>query len=82
MKPKKVGTMFVEMAGLEPYKLWSGDLLECAGCGEQILYTTPTQTPVAEQYQPDFNEQMNRYNPQFLAFDRKEVAEQALKHHS
>lgn len=38
----------------KPYKLWSGDLWECKGCGHQLISGTGVH-PVAEHYQPDFD---------------------------
>lgn len=62
MRPKKNGFEFLEMARMEydgnpvPYKLWSGDLWECKGCGTEIVYTDVRQSPIAEHYQPGFTE--------------------------
>lgn len=36
-----------------PYKLWSGDLWRCPGCGHQIVSGTG-RAPVAEHYEKDF----------------------------
>jgi hypothetical protein len=36
-----------------PYKLWSGDLWECEGCGSRIVNGVG-QSPVAEHYHADF----------------------------
>jgi hypothetical protein len=37
----------------QPYKLWSGDLFECQGCGAQIVVGVGLR-PIAEHYQEDF----------------------------
>lgn len=37
----------------QPYKLWSGDQWECAGCGAQILSGFGREQ-IAEHYQHDF----------------------------
>lgn len=37
----------------ENYKLWSGDLWECQGCGHLLIEGVGNQ-PIAEHYQPDF----------------------------
>jgi len=34
------------------YKLFMGDLLECEGCGSQMIL--PARGPFAEHYQPDY----------------------------
>jgi len=65
MRPKKNGTSFVEMAGDRPYKLWMADLWECQDCGAQVLYTAPTQLPIAEHYQPEFAAKLESYAPQY-----------------
>ena len=36
-----------------PYKVWSGDLWECEGCGAHIVSGTG-RAPIVEHYQPDF----------------------------
>ena len=36
-----------------PYKLWSGDLWECPGCGHTLV-SGVGHSHVAEHYQPDF----------------------------
>jgi hypothetical protein len=66
--PKKNGVMVEEgmpvttaYATLEertewkPYKLWHADLLECRGCGDQIVAGFARQ-PYSEHYHPDYNE--------------------------
>ncbi len=63
MRVKKNGVSFVEMAQDRPYKLWMADLWECKDCGAQVLYTSPTQRPVAEHYQDDFAAKMKSYAP-------------------
>lgn len=44
-----------------PYKLWNGDLYECEGCG--TLLHIPAREPLAEHYQADYAEQVNRHQP-------------------
>lgn len=41
----------------EPYKLWSGDLWICHGCGHHIIVGV-AQLPVAEHYEADFAERV------------------------
>ena len=43
----------------KPYKLWSGDLWECNGCGAKIIVGVGSG-PIAEHYQPDFAEQVKK----------------------
>ena len=38
-----------------PYKLWSGDLWRCEGCGHQVIHGT-SRNPIAEHYEPSFAE--------------------------
>lgn len=66
-RPKKNGFYFIEgmptandaLPGVHepekwtPYKLWVSDLMECPGCGAQIL-SGFGQAPIAEHYQEDF----------------------------
>jgi hypothetical protein len=42
-----------------PYKLWCGDLWTCEGCGAQAVVGAG-RGPVAEHYQPDFDEKCAR----------------------
>lgn len=42
-----------------PYKVWSGDLYECEGCGAQIVSGVASQ-PLAEHYHTEFNEIVKR----------------------
>jgi hypothetical protein len=43
-----------------PYKLWSGDLWECRGCGHQLISGVGS-SPISEHYKPDFQEVVKRY---------------------
>lgn len=69
LRPKKNGVPFVEMAEDRPYKLWMADLWECQDCGAMMLHTSPSQQPVAEHYQGDFQAKLQRYDPKFQAKD-------------
>jgi len=76
-RAKKIGFCFIEamptpgagraLPGTEqperwqPYKVWSGDLWECEGCGAQIV-SGVGRGPIAEHYQPDFDEVATRLN--------------------
>lgn len=46
-----------------PYKLWAGDLLECEGCGAQLIIPPPARQPIAEHYQPNYSTLVERYGP-------------------
>jgi hypothetical protein len=70
-RPKRNGVRFIEgmPKGNEappgtrapehwkPYKLWTGDLWICHGCGHEIIVGTALH-PIAEQYQPDFHDKV------------------------
>ena len=38
-----------------PYKLWSGDIYECAGCNSQIIYGIG-MNPITQDYKENFRE--------------------------
>lgn len=71
-RPKKNGIAFVEGMPLErdarpgieddhlwaPYKLWSGDLWFCPGCGHELISGVGGQ--ISEHYMPDFLQQVER----------------------
>jgi len=68
-QPKKNGTYFEEGMPVNEhpptwssYKLWVGDLWECAGCGAQIIVGVATE-PVAEHYQPKYKSLVAKTNP-------------------
>ncbi len=42
-----------------PYKLWSGDLWACEGCGHELISGTG-RAPVAEHYQTEFGALVTR----------------------
>lgn len=73
-KPKKTGAVMEE--GMPnggdgkwgPYKLWVGDLMECRGCGDQIMVGFG-RGPIAEHYQPDYAAQVQRFAPLFRVDD-------------
>lgn len=44
-----------------PYKIWTGDLWECLGCGHELV-SGVGRAPVGEHYQPDFSERVARLN--------------------
>lgn len=44
-----------------PYKLWSGDLWECLGCGTMIVVGTG-HSPIAEHYEAEFLKTVDRLN--------------------
>lgn len=73
-RPKTNGLSFIEgmptgngvQPGLrdpenwKPYKLWMGDLWACPDCGAEIVVGAG-QRPVAEHYQPDFQQQVTAH---------------------
>ena len=74
-RPKRNGVKFIENMPIDrnakpgtlepgrwqPYKLWVGDLWECSGCGTTII-SGMGNAPMAEHYEEDFNEKVQRYN--------------------
>lgn len=44
-----------------PYKIWSGDLWECEGCGAEIIHGTG-RAPLAEHYEEGFTAMRHRIN--------------------
>jgi len=51
-----------------PYRLWFGDLWECEGCHAQIVVGV-AQQPMAEHYQPQFEEVVKRYGAELQVND-------------
>lgn len=74
-RPKKNGFYFIEampVAGQPspgtaeperwtPYKVWSGDLWECEGCGTQVVVGVGRE-PLTEHYHTNFKELVERFN--------------------
>lgn len=52
----------------EPYKLWAGDLWRCPGCGAEILSGFGFHS-VAEHFEPDFKEQLEKFGATFQVND-------------
>jgi hypothetical protein len=50
------------------YKLWSGDLWECRGCGNQIISGIGF-LPVSEHYKPEFKDLIQICNAEFRVND-------------
>jgi hypothetical protein len=50
------------------YKLWQGDLWECAGCGAQIIRGFG-QAPIAEHFEPKYAAAVDSFNPLFRVDD-------------
>jgi hypothetical protein len=81
-RAKKNGYYFIEAMPLEnqaepgtsdeaswtPYKLWSGDLWECQGCGHQLVSGVGSG-PIAEHYQKGFPDAVQRYGPELQIND-------------
>lgn len=55
----------VEAARWKPYKLWTGDKWRCEGCGAEIVSGFGRE-PIAEHYQPDFSERVQRLGAEQL----------------
>ena len=43
-----------------PYKLWNSDLMECEGCGAQIVVGHGAH-PLSEHYMPDFDSKVQSW---------------------
>jgi len=57
-RPKRNGTYFTEgmedgKGGWKSYKIWSGDLWECKGCGHEIIVGVAA-APIRVQHEDDF----------------------------
>ena len=66
-RPKKTGFYFIESMPIyngapsgnshpelwRPYKIWSGDLWECLGCGHQTISGVGVN-PISIKHEPDF----------------------------
>lgn len=50
-----------------PYKLWLGDLYACEGCDTEMIFLP--DAPVAEHYQKDYAEWVQRLQPAFRVDD-------------
>jgi len=51
-----------------PYKLWSGDLWECQGCGTQIISGVGL-CPISVQHSKDFKGFVEKYGAKFQVND-------------
>lgn len=81
-RPKKNGYFFVEgvpaVAGApagtaapeswKPYKLWSGDLWECSGCGSLIVSGVGRE-PISEHFQKEFADNLRAYDARLQVND-------------
>ena len=52
----------------QPYKLWSGDLYECAGCGAQTIVGVG-QRPLAENHEHDFCKKLKEFGAKIQVND-------------
>jgi hypothetical protein len=52
----------------EPYKLWSGDLWQCMGCGHRLV-SGAGFAPIAEHYQEGFDKTVSAFAPQLTVND-------------
>lgn len=78
-RPEKTGVCFVEAKRIErnglpgvseprkwePYKLWSGDLWKCRGCGVTIISGVGNR-PISEHFEGDFNEKVKKFYAEWL----------------
>ena len=63
MRPKKNAVTVEELTERgESYKLWDADLYSCPDCGTEIIIGFGKH-PMAEHYQPNYNEQRARLAP-------------------
>lgn len=53
------------------YKLWSGDLWECKGCGHEII-SGVGMAPISEHYKQDFAETVKAFGTEFRVRDKPE----------
>lgn len=81
-RPKKNGICFVEqmpnrkdaVPGVhspdhwQPYKLWSGDLWSCHGCGHELIVGV-AKLPLAEHYQDGFADAVISHNAEVRVND-------------
>lgn len=81
-RPKKNGYVWIEAMPIEadappgtakpeawkPYKLWNSDMMECQGCGAQIV-VGHGRGPMSEHYHPDFAGWTGDYPPQLTVND-------------
>lgn len=58
----------VEPDSWRPYKLWMGDEWVCHGCGATIIVGCGSQ-PIAEHYQKDFTEIVEKFQPKLQVND-------------
>lgn len=72
LRVKKQGVLVEELmperAEWKPYKLWMADLFECRTCKVQMVGGFGAH-PIAEHYQPDYEERKTRLGPVFVAVD-------------
>jgi len=67
LKPKKTGMYFTEgmpsgdpqTTQWMPYKVWSGDVWGCIGCGAEIIVGTG-QKPIVEKHEHGFDDMRRR----------------------
>lgn len=66
MRPKKNGVYILEVLenGITPYKLWSGDLIECQNCGTEVVIGFGLH-PIAEHWQGDFQQKLESFKPTY-----------------
>jgi len=57
VKDGGIGTYVLEMADFGPYKLWVGDVRDCAPCDTQVIVGFADR-PLSEHWRPDFAERV------------------------
>lgn len=65
LRPKKTGVALEAMSTWGSYQLWMADLWHCPGCGLEIAagFGSAGQQPVAEHWQPDYEDKLALYKP-------------------
>jgi hypothetical protein len=65
MKVTKVGAPLEERFRRDgtSYKLWMTDVLSCEKCGTKVAIIEPSQKPISEHFQPDYESKLERYKP-------------------
>lgn len=58
-RPETNGTLVIEMAVSEPYRVWEADLWKCNGCGTEIVVGFGVQ-PLQEHHAPGFSEWLTK----------------------
>jgi len=72
LRTKKAGVLIEEGMPVgddwRPYKLWYADLYRCPTCGIEVVGGFGAR-PIAESFQPDYDDVAARHGPRFLRVD-------------